>query len=127
MSAVDTLKAYEQRINQHDFDALVELVAPHATFWFSDGSHHGHTEIRRAFEQTWRALADETYWLDQLEWIAQGEAAAACTYRFNWRAMIEGQPASGSGRGTSVLAVTNSGWQIVHEHLSARPPLAPAG
>lgn len=121
MSAVETLRAYELRLNQHDFDLLVELIAPAATFWFSDGSHRGHDEIRAAFEATWQHLPGETWWLDRLEWIAEGDTAAACTYRFNWTAGPDGKPASCSGRGTTVLAVVDGRWQIVHEHLSATP------
>ena len=121
MSARDVLQAYEDRINRHDFDLLIDLIAPDATFWFSDGTHRGLAEIRAAFEATWRALGDETYWLDQREWIAEGDSAAACTYRFNWKATINGVPASGSGRGTTVLKRVNDRWWIVHEHLSRMP------
>lgn len=112
------LEAYQQRINQHDFDLLAGLIAPDAVFWFSDGSHQGIDAIRAAFEQTWAALGNETYWLDQLEWIADGDPAAACIYRFNWQAQQNGRPVAGTGRGTSVMRRTGMGWRIVHEHLS---------
>jgi hypothetical protein len=121
MSARDVLAAYERVINQHDFDLLIDLIAANATFWFSDGTHRGIAEIRAAFEATWTALADETYWLDQREWIAEGDSAAACTYRFNWTATIKGAPSSGSGRGTTVLRRVDDRWWIVHEHLSRMP------
>lgn len=121
MSARNALKAYEDRINRHDFDLLTDLIAPDATFWFSDGTHRGIAEIRAAFERTWTALADETYWLDQLDWIAEGDSAASCTYRFNWKTTIDGKPASGSGRGTTVLKRVDDRWWIVHEHLSRNP------
>jgi ketosteroid isomerase-like protein len=121
MDARDVLKAYELRINRHDFDEVTELIAEDAVFWFSDGTHRGLGEIRAAFERTWHALSEETYWLEDMSWIAEGDAAAACTYRFNWQAVIDGRPASGSGRGTSVLARRSDRWQIVHEHLSADP------
>lgn len=119
MSAKDVLKAYQDRINRHDFDLLTDLISPDAIFWFSDGTHRGIAEIRTAFERTWQALADETYWLDQHEWIAVGDTAAACTYRFNWQATIDGKPSSGSGRGTTVLRRVDDRWWIVHEHLSS--------
>ena len=117
-SAREALAAYENRINAHDFDLLLDMIAPDATFWFSDGSHRGIDAIRAAFEATWQAMgAAENYWLDQLEWIAEADTAAACTYRFNWQAGDH----SGSGRGTTVLARRPEGWRIVHEHLSAAP------
>jgi ketosteroid isomerase-like protein len=118
MSARDVLDAYEGRINRHDFDLLLELIAPDATFWFSDGTHVGNSAIRAAFERTWGALEDETYWLDQRDWIVEGDTAAACTYRFNWKATIDGKPSSGRGRGTTVLKRVDDRWWIVHEHLS---------
>ena len=118
MTPQDVLKAYEDRINRHDFDLLVDLIAPNAVFWFSDGSHRGLDNIRSAFERTWRNLQNETYWLDQFEWLAEGNQAAACLYRFNWRAETNYGEISGSGRGTTVLARIGDRWLIVHEHLS---------
>ncbi|HEY9011025.1 MAG TPA: nuclear transport factor 2 family protein [Devosia sp.] len=118
MTARDTLTAYEQRINRHDFDLLLDQIAPDATFWFSDGSHRGIAEIRSAFEKTWEAMGDgEHYWLTDVEWVAEGSEAAACIYQFNWRCGEQ----NGSGRGTTVLARTSAGWRIVHEHLSRMP------
>ena len=126
MTARDVLKAYESLINRHDFSVLAGLIADDASFWFSDGPHHGLVEIRSAFEHTWQRLGDETYWLDDLVWIAEGETAAACTYRFNWESTLAGQKHTGSGRGTTVFRKTKKGWQIVHEHLSRFPPTRPA-
>ncbi len=90
-------------------------------FWFSDGTDTGIDAIRAAFERTWQALADETYWLDDRQWVASGDCAAVCIYRFNWKATTGGKPASGDGRGTTVLKRVDERWWIVHEHLSARP------
>lgn len=117
MNARDVLKAYEHRINQHDFDVLVELIAPDALFWFNDGSHHGIAQIRAAFERTWAGFPLDAYWLTDMIWIAEGDDAAACAYTFNWRVGDK----TGSGRGTTVLARTSAGWRVVHEHLSGMP------
>lgn len=116
---------YAEQINAHRFGLVVPLIAAEAVFWFGDGSHVGLDAIGRAFKATWQALTDETYWLEDLQWVARGDHAAACIYRFCWRAVIDGVQASGSGRGTSVLADGPLGWQIVHEHLS--PPPSGAG
>ena len=118
-TAAQTLDAYRERINSHDFDQLAGLVAPDAVFWFSnETTHRGLAAVRVAFEKTWAQLRDETYWLEDLVWIASGDTAAAATYTFHWRATIDGQPASGSGRGTTVLSRASGAWLIVHEHLS---------
>jgi len=122
MTARDVLAAYADRINLQDFDQLTDLIAPDATFWFTSGTHIGIAAIRAAFEATWQMMGkDEHYWLDQHNWIAEGDSAAACTYRFNWTATLDGQPMSGSGRGTSVLKRVDDRWWIVHEHLSRYP------
>lgn len=122
MSAREVLKAYEDRINRQNFDLLIDLIAPDATFWFSNGTHSGMAAIRAAFEATWQVMGpSERYWLDELEWIAEGDSAAACIYRFNWEITVDGKRDSGSGRGTTVLRRVGDRWWIVHEHLSRWP------
>lgn len=118
MSARDTLETYRLRINAHDFAQLTTLIAEDAVFWFSDGTHVGLEAVRQAFERTWATLADETYWLEDIEWITEGDTVAVALYRFHWQATQDGRPASGTGRGTSVLALRDGRWLIVHEHLS---------
>lgn len=116
------MRAYEARINQHDFDAMVELIAPDARFLFTDGTFVGLTEIRAAFEATWAALNNDSYALRDIVWLARDEETAACTYRFHWTTEIDGRPVSGTGRGTSVLRRLEHGnWVVVHEHLSQDP------
>ena len=115
------MAAYADLTNRHDFALLVPLIDPEASFWFSSGTYQGRDAARQAFERTWQRLANETYWLEDLTWIAKSAEAASCTYRFHWRATIEGEAAEGMGRGTTVLARDESGWRIVHEHLSAFP------
>lgn len=115
------MAAYADLINRHDFALLIPLIAPEASFWFSSGTYQGHEAVREAFEGTWRRLANETYWLEDLAWIARSGEAASCTYSFHWRATIDGQRAEGKGRGTTVLTKSENGWRIVHEHLSAFP------
>ena len=122
MTARDVLAAYADRINLQDFDQLTDLIAPDATFWFTSSTHIGIAAIRAAFEATWQMMGkDEHYWLDQHDWIAESDSAAACTYRFNWTATLNGEAMSGSGRGTSVLKRVDDRWWIVHEHLSRWP------
>jgi ketosteroid isomerase-like protein len=121
MGPQDVLKAYEQRINLHDFDQLASLISPSALFWFNDGSYSGLDEVRGAFEATWTSFPLERYWLEDMSWIALGDSAAACTYRFRWEAVIDGKSHSGGGRGTTVLRPEAGHWKIIHEHLSQFP------
>lgn len=112
---------YVRRTNTHQFDAVAELIAEDALFWFNDGSFVGHEAIRRAFEATWALIQDESYRVDDVQWLVVDSQAAVCVYTFHWRGMVNGQLAGGLGRGTSVLRLTAGRWQIVHEHLSPMP------
>ncbi|WP_338723624.1 nuclear transport factor 2 family protein [Devosia sp. XK-2] len=112
---------YGEVINEHRFDALLPMLSKDVVFWFSSGSHCGVDAARRAFEKTWRRIADEFYWIEDLSWLCQGDGSAACLYRFGWRGLVDGKLTQGGGRGTSVLRLEPDGWKVVHEHLSAEP------
>lgn len=120
-TAQAAMDAYAERINAHDFDLMLDVIDPDAVFWFSSGSHHGIAAIRAAFEQTWDRLQNETYWLEEVRWLASSEDAAACLYRFCWAAEIDGVATQGGGRGTTVLHRGSNGWRIMHKHLSRHP------
>ncbi len=121
MTAREALKAYELGLNTHRLDAVADLIAPDAAFWFLDGNQRGVDAIKAAFEKTWQVLNNDAYWLDEVEWIAEGKTAAVSIYRSNWKSEVDGRALSGSGRGTTVLRRVAGRWQIVHEHLSRNP------
>ena len=112
------MKAYEAANNSHDFSQLEPLIAPDATYWFTDGSYEGVAEIRAAIEGTFARNQNETYIISELAWPVVGDDVAVCTYRFAWRGIVEGEEKSGAGRGTNVLKKSNDNWRVVHEHLS---------
>ncbi len=112
------LKEYARRINTHQFDLVAPLIAEEAVFWFTDGSFLGRDSIRRAFEQTWSFIQQETYRIDNIEWIIRDSQSAACIYTFHWQGLVDGMVREGSGRGTSLLHKGSQGWQVMHEHLS---------
>lgn len=112
---------YGEVINEHRFDALLPVLSADVVVWFSSGSFSGLDAARGAFEETWRRIAEETYWLEGLHWLSEGDRSAACSYRFNWRGLVGGTLSQGGGRGTSVLRLEAGGWKIVHEHLSLEP------
>jgi ketosteroid isomerase-like protein len=118
MTARDLFRKYETEINKNNFDLLVPLISQDCKFWFTSGTFQGHEQCRNAFEKTWKMIKDEKYWLTDIEWIAESETAAVCTYTFNWKGFIEDKPYEGRGRGTSCFRKEENGWKIVHEHLS---------
>ncbi len=120
-SPQEVLERYEQQVNQHDFDLLEPLLSADCTFWFSSGTYVGIEEARAAFEKTWGLIESEVYSLSDLQWIATADAAAVCTYTFHWSGRIDGERREGRGRGTTCFRREQSGWKIIHEHLSPFP------
>jgi ketosteroid isomerase-like protein len=113
------VRAYEKAANSHDITQLAPLISPDAVYWFSDGSHRGRDAVLEAIAETFATIRDETYRIEDLEWIAADRDHAVCRYRFAWTGTVSGQPRSGSGRGTNVLVRGPGAWQMLHEHLSA--------
>lgn len=121
MSANEIIEKYKLEINTHDFDRLIPIFSSDCKFWFTSGSHVGLDQARKAFEKTWAMIKNEIYTLSDLEWIAESEKAAVCTYTYHWSGSIDGQQKEGKGRGTTCLRKEADGWKIIHEHLSAFP------
>ena len=121
MSARVVLKAYSELINKHDFSLLLPLLSGDCKFWFSSGTYVGLNETQKAFDKTWALIKEEDYTLSDIEWIAESDAAAVCTYTYHWKGYIDGNLREGNGRGTSCFRKEGSDWKIVHEHLSPFP------
>jgi len=113
------MREYERANNTHRVENVLPFIAPDASYWFSDGSHHGRDEIRAAIDRTFHAIQDERYVIDNLMWVVVRSDAAVCRYGFSWTGTVEGQPRSGLGRGTNVLLRTADRWLIVHEQLTS--------
>jgi ketosteroid isomerase-like protein len=97
------------------------LLSKDCTFWFTSGTFEGLEQSRKAFEKTWNMIKDEKYWLTDIEWIAESESVAVCTYTFHWKGVIENKSCEGKGRGTSCFRKMDNIWKLAHEHLSAFP------
>lgn len=119
MSPTEFMGAYEAATNAHDVDATLELIADDAVYLFSDqSSHFGKEAIRNVLVANFGTIKNETYRIHDLRWLAGSEEVAACVYAFDWSGEIDGRPAGGSGRGTSVLRRIEGNWRVAHEHLS---------
>lgn len=121
MTTREVLKKYEVEINKNNFDLLVPLISRDCVFWFSSGTFCGLDETRKAFEKTWNMIKNETYWLSDIQWIAEGDSASVCIYTFHWNGIIDDKHCEGKGRGTSCFRKEGSEWKIIHEHLSHFP------
>jgi ketosteroid isomerase-like protein len=118
MNIEQVLEAYIDATNSHQFDQVEKLLTDDAVYWFTSKTCKGKAQIREYFENTWNLIHDEVYRIDQINWLAADEQAAACIYHYQWQGYINGVLRSGSGRGTNVFRKENGEWKIVHEHLS---------
>ena len=126
MSPTEFMRTYETVTNTHDLDALLELIADDAIYLFSNQSSHiGKNAIRAAIQANFDAIEDETYRILHLKWLASSEDVAACAYEFEWSGKMGGKPASGHGRGTTVIRRTGGEWKVAHEHLSSGRLIGP--
>lgn len=121
MNVQETFKKYEIELNKHDFALLLPLLSEDCKFWFTSGTYVGHVQCREAFNKTWNMIKEEVYSLSDVEWIAESDSAAVCTYTYHWQGLIDGQFYEGKGRGTSCFRREAHGWKIIHEHLSNFP------
>src|SRR5262245_57627227 len=113
------LREYETSGRTGGVEHTLRLIDDNAVFWFSDGTRHvGKAAIGQAIRRNLELIKNETYRISDVVWVARSADVAACVYRFDWSGTVRGAPASGSGRGTTVLARKGDSWTVVHEHLS---------
>lgn len=117
----DALANYVQKLNTHAWDQIAPLVADDAVFIFSEGTFIGKNAAQAAFEKTFRLIQDGEYSIDEISWTVEREGVASCHYEFRWKGMIDGSPAAGGGRGTSILINVDGKWLVAHEHLGPHP------
>jgi ketosteroid isomerase-like protein len=119
MTPTEFMRLYESRTAAHDLDGTLALIAEEAVYLFSDGSSHIlKLAIEKVLAANFAAIRDESYRLQNITWLEASDDIAVCVYKFFWTGTIDGKPASGSGRGTSVLRRDGESWLIAHEHLS---------
>jgi uncharacterized protein (TIGR02246 family) len=119
MSPDEFLRTYEAATARHDLEATLALIADDAVYLFSDESSHvGKDAIREALETNFAAIEAEEYRIQGLRWLAGSDDVAACVYEYVWSGQINGEPASGRGRGTAVIRRVHGEWRVAHEHLS---------
>jgi GNAT superfamily N-acetyltransferase/ketosteroid isomerase-like protein len=120
VTAAAALQDYLVGTNTHDFRYVERVLAPDAIYFFGDATCRGVHAVREYFEHTWRQIPDERYWAENIEWLESTTDSAVATYVFRWMGTLD-ERRSGGGRATNVFHRTESGWWLVHEHLSGLP------
>jgi ketosteroid isomerase-like protein len=119
VTPAEFIREYEASGREHGLEYTLSLIDDNAVYWFSDGSSHvGKNAIEQAIRRNFEAIKDEVYRIRDVVWVAESTDIVVCIYRFEWSGIHRGIAASGSGRGTSVLARRDDSWVVVHEHLS---------
>lgn len=115
------IQAYEEALATQDWMNVDPLVHENACVTFSNGTvHKGKPDVRKAFEGNFSIIKDEKYSISNVHWVSKGSETAVYLFEFNWSGLINDQPASGSGRGTSVLIREKDRWQLLVEHLGPK-------
>ena len=119
-SHTDFIAAYEQALATQNWQEVAPLIHERCVATFSEGTYVGKAAVESAFRRTFSLIEDEKYRIDQVHWVLERPNTAAMVFRFQWSGLVDGQPASGAGRGTSVLVKQEGRWQLLCEHLG--PP-----
>jgi ketosteroid isomerase-like protein len=120
MTPADLKTELIRRMRAKDLRGTLDLIADDAVYFWSDGSAmFGKDAIAEGLKANFAGIENDTYDISDVTWLIASADAAACVFMFTWTGDIDGRPASGRGRGASVLRRTEAGWQVVHENLSS--------
>lgn len=118
----DALACYQRALASHDWRQAAPWLHEDACCVFAEGTLHGKAAVCAAIRQTFEWIRSERYQVQNLHWTARGADFACCVYDFSWNGLIDGEPASGAGRGSCALIRDARGWRLLQEHLG--PPAA---
>jgi ketosteroid isomerase-like protein len=106
-------------MNAKDLPGTMELIADDAVYFWSNGAAmFGKEQIAQGMRAGFEGIQNDVYEVRDLTWLVDSPDVAVAVYRFQWTGEVEGKPASGRGRGASVIKRIEGEWRTVHEHLS---------
>jgi hypothetical protein len=120
MHPEEFITSYEAALASQNWDNVEPLVHAKACVTFSNGTvHKGLKAIKVAFTKNFSLIKDEKYSITDVHWVVKDKEFAVYLFNFNWSGLIDGQQASGSGRGSTTLIFEKGKWLLVSEHLGS--------
>jgi ketosteroid isomerase-like protein len=121
MEPEEFIRAYADALGTQDWSRVDPLVHKDACVIFSNGTvHKGKPQVQKAFETNFSLIKDEQYSISNVHWVMKSPEMAAYLFDFNWSGTINGKPANGAGRGTSILIEEADRWLLLVEHLGPK-------
>jgi ketosteroid isomerase-like protein len=121
MTPEEFVKAWEAALATQDWSRVEPLVHPHACVTFSNGtSHRGREAVQAAFTRNFQMIQSEQYRMSNLHWVRKDNQFAVYLFEYEWKGLIDNQPAAGAGRGTQVLIHEGGQCQLLAEHLGPK-------
>lgn len=118
MDVKETLQAYINATNTHEFEQVKQFLNENAIYMFSDETCTILHDIQRYFERAWATIEQEVYSISNVKWLYIHDTSATCVYTYHYEGYNQGSFVKGSGRATNVFIKENGAWQLIHEHLS---------
>lgn len=112
------IEAYKAALATQQWANVEALIHKNACVTFSNGAvHNGISAIQAAYERNFALIKNEDYQMSNLHWVLKTETTAVYLFDFSWRGIINGQSASGAGKGTAVIVFEEGQWKLMAEHL----------
>lgn len=121
MTPAEFMVQYEKALGTQSWALVEPLMDEAVSVTFSTGTFQGKEAVKQVFEHNFSVLESEDYRMSDLSWVHEGADHAVCQFVFSWKGIIRGEPAAGSGRGTSVLIKRAGDWKLLTEHLGPPP------
>lgn len=112
------IEDYKDALSSQNWENVEPLVHNDACVTFSTGRvYNGIRAIKEAYETNFAAIKNEEYLMSDVYWVVKSSGMAVYIFNFTWKGIINGQQASGSGRGTAVIIQEGGKWKLIAEHL----------
>jgi predicted ester cyclase len=119
MTPEDFVQAYKAALATQQWANVAPLLHSNATVVFSNGEVlQGISAIRVAYERNFSLIKNEDYHMFNLNWGLKNETIAEYSFDFSWRGTINGEPASGAGKGAAKLLCEEGKWKLIKEQLT---------